>query len=385
MPLSVVFRYSERMNLLMISGDRSILQGKKGAFWYTLEEFRKHWERIDVICPRPVEEKREKLQEKNNPFENVFFHPSSKNLWSQPQWIQQKGKELIDLHHHDVMTVHEYPPFYNGIGAFHLHEVTRVPYVLEVHHIVGWPAASSLTEWFGRVWSRWQIPKNARHAAAVRVVNGEVKKVLTRWGVPANKIQIVPSFYLDAEALRSDASTAKKYDIVFCARLVENKGLEEVLQAVQSLAGVTLLIIGDGPERTRSELLARRLGILDRVTFTGWLADQQAVIGAIQSGKIFVMNSKSEGGPRVALEAMACGMPVISTRVGVMPDVITNEVNGVFTSGDLANLALTIQSLLGNAAKRDAIGKEAMKIKDRFERKKLIGEYAEFLKNFSKH
>ncbi|MEK7591453.1 MAG: hypothetical protein AAB489_04585, partial [Patescibacteria group bacterium] len=40
------------MKLLMISGDRSILQGKKGAFYHTLQEFSKHWERIDVICPR---------------------------------------------------------------------------------------------------------------------------------------------------------------------------------------------------------------------------------------------------------------------------------------------------------------------------------------------
>ncbi len=372
------------MKLLMISGDRSILQGKKGAFWYTLEEFRKHWERIDIVTPR-MTEKSEKRKEKSDPFEHVFFHPSPTSLWGQPHWIQQKGKELIAAHHHDVMTVHDYPPFYNGIGARQLSRATGVPYVLEVHHIVGHPVAASLTEWLGGAASCWQLPKNAFGAAAVRTVNGGVKKVLTRWGIPAEKIHVVPSFYLDADALKPDPSVSKQYDIVFCARLVANKGLAELLHAVRSLRGITLLVIGDGPERARSEALARKLGITDRVTFAGWLPDQPAVINTMQSGKVFVMNSKSEGGPRVALEAMACGMPVISTRVGVMPDVIQNEVNGVFTDGDPEHLALTIMSLLGNDAKREVMGKEATKITERFERRKLIGEYAEFLQKQAKN
>src|SRR3989338_387984 len=100
------------MRLLMISGDRSILQGKKGAFWYMLEEFRKHWERIDVICPKSAPHPH--LLPKGegiSPFENVFFHSSPHGLWYQPRWIVKTGKALIREHRHDVMSVHEYPPF----------------------------------------------------------------------------------------------------------------------------------------------------------------------------------------------------------------------------------------------------------------------------------
>src|SRR5688572_26205291 len=86
------------MKLLMISGDRSILQGKKGAFWYTLEEFAKHWERIDVICPKP--QAMQKQMTENGPSQNVFFHPSPRGLWYQPWWIGKKGKELIGVHKH---------------------------------------------------------------------------------------------------------------------------------------------------------------------------------------------------------------------------------------------------------------------------------------------
>ena len=370
------------MKLLMISGDRSILQGKKGAFWYTLEEMLKHWERIDVICPRPggMENGKWKM-ENEHPFENVWLHSSSRGLISQSRWIVEKGKELIGTYHHNVITAQEYPPFYNGIGACHLHKATGVPYALEVHHIVGWPHAASFTEWMGRKLSRWQIPKSAHHAGGVRVVNQEVKDILTRWNVPAEKIHVVSSFYLDAEKLRPDPSVQKKYDVVFCARLVPNKGLEDVLRAVAGLQNVTLLIAGDGPERKKMEFLARSLQITDRVHFAGWLPEQNAVIAAIQSARVFVMHSKSEGGPRIALEAMACGMPVISTKVGVMPEVIEDGISGVCTDGTVQDLQRNVQKLLGDESLMTSIGREAQKITQKFERRRLVKEYAEFLKS----
>ena len=366
------------MKLLMISGDRSILQGKKGAFWYTLEEFSKHWERVDVITPT-VKELGMKNEELRNPFPNVFFHSSPHSLLRQSSWIVEKGKELIATHHHDVMTAHEYPPFYNGIGTCHLHQATRVPYALEVHHIVGSPVAASFTEWIGRIASRWQIPKSAHLAEAVRVVNQDVKKTLVDWGIPEAKIHVVPSFYLSVEKLRPDRSIPKTYDLVFSGRVVANKGLKTVLHAVQKVSGISLLVIGDGPEKTRMESLSRSLGIADRVTFHGWLSSQEELAREMQTARVFVMHSTSEGGPRVALEAMALAMPVICTKVGVMPEVIHDGVNGVFTDGSVDGLAQKIQILLSDVGMRERIGKEAVRITEKFERKKLIRDYAEFL------
>ncbi len=371
------------MKLLMISGDRSILQGKKGAFWYTLEEFSRHWERVDIITPRAGVESGKWKVESENTFPNVFFHPSPWRLLFQSKWILEKGRELIAAHHHDVMTAHEYPPFYNGVGVCHLHRATMVPYMLEVHHIVGWPAAASFLETIGRITSRWQIPKSAHYASVVRVVNGEVEQQLVRWGIPAAKIRILPSFYLDREKLKADSSIHKKYDLVFCARLVANKGLEDVLRAVHALPGVSLLVIGDGPVKASAEALARSLGINDRVTFRGWLPTQEEVIREMQSAKIFVMHSKSEGGPRVALEAMACGMPVIVTRVGAMLQVILDGINGMFTDGTVSGLQRNIGALLSDASLREKMGREAQGILNLFERKTLVAAYADELKSFS--
>ena len=363
----------------MISGDRSILQGKKGAFFYTLEEFSKHWDQIDVICPK-VPSAKGKVP---SPFSNVHFHPNPGGLLSQSSWILKKGKELIAACRHDVMTVHEYPPFYNGFGARKLVKSTGIPYMIEVHHIVGYPVAASFIELIGRWMSRFWIPASAAAAKAVRIVSGEIEPVLMRWGIPEEKIRVLSSFYLDRGALQPNPSIQKKYDVVFCARLVANKGWQELLNAVAKLSSVKLLIIGDGPDRKALEAKVRSLHLSDRVHIAGWLATKEDVYRAIQSGKIFVMNSSSEGGPRVALEAMALGLPIICTNVGIMPIAVEDGANGIFTTGTADDLAEKLQSLLTDTARREKIAKEASTVIQLFERAALIREYANFLKQLS--
>ncbi|MDO8648408.1 MAG: glycosyltransferase family 4 protein [Candidatus Peregrinibacteria bacterium] len=367
------------MNLLMVSGDRSVLQGKKGAFHYTLEEFAKHWGRIDILSPRVAEAN----AETRHPFPNVHFHPSPGRLWRQPRWILRKGRELIHEYKHAVMTVHEYPPFYNGIGAEKLQERTRIPYALEIHHIIGYPKAASAAEWIGRLLSRRVLPIDAKKAKAVRVVNQGTKDTLARWGIPAEKIHVVPSFYLDTAVLKPDRSVTKQYDLAFCGRLVKNKGLLPLLNTLSTMEKVSLLVIGDGSERGRAEAFVQSHGLTERVTFLGWLPTQEDVIRAIQSAKVFIVNSLSEGGPRVALEAMACGMPVVATRVGVLPDVIRDGVNGFLTDGTSSDLQRRITSLLSDSSLPERIGKEAEHIIETFERSRLIAQYAEFIRSLA--
>jgi len=367
------------MKLLMISGDRSMLQGKKGAFWYTLEAFAKEWDRVDVIVPRAAGLK----TEAPSFFGNVYFHPSPRGLWYQPSWIKFRGKQLAERFKHDVMTVHEYPPFYNGIGARGLSRVTGVPYVLEIHHLVGYPSGGSPAETIGRLLSHAYLPFATRMANGVRTVSKATAETLISWGVPQQKIRVVPSFYLDPAvfATLGDAPPLQ-YDLVFTGRLAANKGIPEIFQALKELPRVTMLVIGDGPERPRLEKLARELGIAPRVEFRGWLPTQRDVFRAMRSARILVMNSKSEGGPRVPLEAMAIGIPVIVTRVGVMPDVIVDRVNGVFTTGESTDLVEKIRAVLADDALRERMSSEGTRIVERFNREKLIANYGHFLRSF---
>lgn len=362
------------MKLLIVSGDRSLAAGKHGAFFNTLDGLKDHFDRIDVLTPR--------IETKGSmePMPKVFLHVSPTNLWGQPKWIAEEGQRLFAEHKHDVMTVHEFPPFYNGRGAKKLHAATNIPYALEVHHIVGFPEAASFQERVGRFMTDKYIAKDARDAKKVRVVNMEVRTHLVREGVDAKKIECVPSFYLDANILKPDPTAKKEYDIVFTGRLVPNKGVHYLIEAMKNMPRRKLLIIGDGPEKENLQKLAEKLGVSGRISFFGWLPTQEKVFQIIQTAKVFVMNSLSEGGPRVALEAMSLGMPIVATPVGVMPDVIENKVNGLFTTGKPQDLAAKIEMLLSDSALSERLGQNAQAILPQFERSKTIKAYADFLK-----
>lgn len=368
----------------MISGDRSLLRGEKGAFWYTLEEFSKHWERIDIICPR-AEGRSEKgeVRRMESFFGNVFVHPSPWTLWHQPKWILEQGTKIWQAYRPDVMTVHEYPPFLNGSGAKKLSAKTGIPYAIEIHHIVGYPVAADFKETIGRWMSRLYLSRDTSTAAAVRVVNKTVAELLPKWGVSKAKVRVVPSFYLDRTKLVPDASIQKKYDIAFCGRLVSNKGLSNVIHALTLLPDATLLVVGDGPERQAAHQLTKKLGVEHRVEFLGWLPTQEAVMRQLQSAKVFVMNSKSEGGPRVALEAMAVGLPIVATKVGIMPEVIIDGRNGMLTTGEPDDLAAKLRTLLGDQVLREQMSEAAKDVINRFERSSLIARYAQFLQDLA--
>ncbi len=364
------------MKLLMISGDRSVVAGKAGAFFGTLKELHTHFERIDILCPRVHAEQQVRVI-----LGNIYLHPATGSLLSQPSYILQKGRELWKAHHHEVMTVHDYPPFYNGLGARWLKNVTGISAVLEIHHIVGWPKASSVSEFIGRVLSKIILPSHCKNFDAVRVVNKTVKQVLGDSGVPHNNIHVIPSFYLDHELINTCKQQQKKFDLVCCSRLVGNKGLLPVLDALAFLPDAKLLIIGDGPMRKKAEERAKKFG--SRVRFTGWFPTQAEVLKSVASGRIFIMNSASEGGPRAALEAMALGLPVLATRVGVMPDIIKDGVNGIFIDGTAKDIVAKARGLLADSAYMESMGREAQKVTERFENKTAIRVYAEFLKNIA--
>ena len=371
------------MKLLMVSGDRAVLEGKRGAFFSTLQELRKHFERIDILCPHSaVHASSLQLFVKDDGGE-VWFHPNPRGLWSQPWWILSRGKSLVADVRPDVMTVHEYPPFMNGLGAWLLHRATRIPYAIEIHHIVGFPVAARISEWVGRFLSRGILRFDCQPAGAVRAVTASAADHLSTFGVPREKIRVIPSFYLDHAALHPDPTIAKEFDLVVCGRLVPNKGLEALLLMLPSLPAVRLLVLGDGPIRPTLERLVQSRGLSGRVVFRGWVAQSEDLYRLMQSAKVFVMNSRSEGGPRVALEAMACGMPVISTKVGAMPEVIESGRNGILVGMDSRELSSAISHLLSDEALRQRMGAQAQKILDRFERTTGIAAYADFLSSLA--
>jgi len=166
--------------------------------------------------------------------------------------------------------------------------------------------------------------------------------------------------------------------VVGVGRLVEKKGFGHLLRAVALLheRGVRLgcVIIGDGPERRKLEALARAVGIGGIVQFTGAMSNdrvrdhlKRATI--LVAPSVYASDGERDGIPTVLLEAMSCGVPVISTPVSGIPELISNEENGLLVPAhDAAALARAIERLLHDALLRQRLAERARKtVESRFD------------------
>lgn len=148
--------------------------------------------------------------------------------------------------------------------------------------------------------------------------------------------------------------------------LHEVKGQKHLLDAVALLARdgleVSLVFVGDGPDRQMLEARATDQGIADRVRFTGLLSRQE-VADRVRSTDVFAAPSvptsggKREGIPVVLMEAMASGVPVVASRLSGIPELVEDEVCGLLTPpGDVEALATALRRLAGDPALRQRLG-----------------------------
>src|SRR3989344_309695 len=359
--------------LLMITGRGSavdLASGKKGAFYSMLEEFHEYWERIDVIAPKvknPV----------FNIFGNVYIHSSPLPLLFHPIFFIKKALEIYRRQKFDLITVHEFPPFYNGIAARLIWNKIKVPYILEIFHIPGYPKAASLKEKIYRRFFYFFIKYDSKKVKAVRVMNNQIAEKLANLGVPESKIDLIPAVYVDLDIFKP-MSLEKKYDLIFVGRLVKNKGVDLFLETVKRL-NVRAVIVGDGPLKNSLKSKVKSLKLEDNVIFYGWAKDSEEVAKLLNQSKILVMPSYNEGGPRVIVEAMACGLPTLVTPVGLIADIIKDGQFGQIIRWNSEDIAEKAKLLLGNEAEYQQFSKAALKIAERFEKKSAIRNYADKL------
>lgn len=161
------------------------------------------------------------------------------------------------------------------------------------------------------------------------------------------------------------------FQLVCVATLVPVKGHALILRAVATLvsegARMNLVLVGDGPERARLERLTTELGLQDCVQFTGSLPNEQAR-KYVAAADAFILASFAEGIPVVLMEAMALGIPCLSTWVTGIPELIENGTEGLlFAPADTDAIARCVRRLFDDPALRVRLGKAG--------RRKVAAEY----------
>lgn len=174
--------------------------------------------------------------------------------------------------------------------------------------------------------------------------------------------------------------------ITAMGRLTPQKGFDLLLQALARIAGRHpdwgLMIIGEGQLRGELEALTNQLGLSQSVSFPGLLANP---LPALRNSKLFVMASRFEGFPYAALEAMACGLPVIYTDCPSGPrEIIREGVDGLLVpNGDVAALAAAMDRLMSDDAERSRLAERASEVLERFGSAKIVAQWEDLLENIA--
>lgn len=161
-------------------------------------------------------------------------------------------------------------------------------------------------------------------------------------------------------ALPFPEADSQKLRLVSIGSLIPRKDFKSIINAMQELPDmVTLTIIGEGPEQTALERLARELELSDRIIFRGGSAPE-AIPDVLEAHDALILASHAEGRPNVVVEAMAAGRTVLASRLPGIAELIRDGHNGLlFEPGNPASIAESVQQLLAHPEKRRALGEAA--------------------------
>ena len=226
---------------------------------------------------------------------------------------------------------------------------------------------------FGDVARLQRLPFRGAFVSALRNLDRmvapsrQVEAELCAFGFSLERIVRIPNGVdLSQFAPASDRDAVRRAlrvrgRVVCCVgRLDPQKGLAVLVEAwrrvVAAFPDVHLWLIGKGPQEHELRRVAERLGLADRVWFGGGQPDVRSYL---QAADIFVLPSLAEGMSNALLEAMACGLPCVATRIGGNEELITDRVNGVLVAaGDSNALADAIIRLFNDSAMAARMGRQ---------------------------
>ena len=256
------------------------------------------------------------------------------------------------------------------------------PYAIEV---VADPEDAYAENWIAKNMYTRKLRKAAASANGAAYVTKEAlqKKYPSQAHLQGKNIksfftEYYSSIDLDAQYFGEEKVYASGKDkLTLCHTSNKNatteKGQDTLIRALGILHrkgyDVSVKFIGDSEIREQFEKLAEESGVSDRIRFTGLLARKEEVRSELMSSDLFVYPTRAEGLPRSMIEAMAVGLPVVSTPVGGIPELVPSKY--LVEAGDHVGLAETIMMLLDNREELEEMSRRNLQVAKQYERKQL--------------
>jgi glycosyltransferase involved in cell wall biosynthesis len=282
----------------------------------------------------------------------------------------------------DVVHAHFAVPV--GPLAYLLKRLYGIPYVITLHggDVPGFDPKQTAH------WYRLLLPSTRpiwQQASFVVAVSPGLRDLALR-SYPGIPVSIIPNG-IDCECFRPPRDRSDNPEgvtLIFVGRVAEQKGLTYLIRSLPALRGRTsvpfeLVVVGDGPLRADMEALAESLKVADRVRFTGWVTQSQ-VRDYLQRADVFVLPSLMEGLSIALLQAMACGLPVITSDAVGNRDIVHNGQNGyVVPAGDVEACVGALVNLVEDRDSRQRMGQCSRQLVKRYDWHAIGRQYLQLL------
>lgn len=301
--------------------------------------------------------------------ERVFFHEVEMEaypLFEHPPYSLALAVAVHDaVRNFDLDLVHAHYAIPHAASAWIAREMLEgerdLPVVTTLHGtditlVGGHPSFHAIT--------RFSILKSDRVTAVSEYLRDET---VGTFGIPRERIDVIPNF-IDTEIYRRDKVPCHRATLapdgqpivmhVSNFRPVKRAvDVVEVFARIRRKVGARLVLVGDGPDRPVVLERARELGVGDHVLFLGKHASVDELLACAD---LFLLPSAGESFGLAALEAMACGTPVVASRVGGLPEVVEDGVSGFLLEvGDVEAMAEAAVSILSDAPRWSALSRGA--------------------------
>lgn len=227
----------------------------------------------------------------------------------------------------------------------------------------------------------------AKRADQIIVPSYYFKTVIVNWGINPDKIEVIYNGInlQDHLALREPNNEEKKIIMLSVGRLVPWKGFRVLVEIMPDLlkkiSELKLMIVGSGPQQLELENLVKKLNLEKQVILTGQLSREE-LLELKNNVDIFILNTHWESFSFDVLEAMAVGLPIITTKVGSLPELIENNQEGILINpDDKEAIVNAVQKILQNDNFRQAIIQNAYQKSKQFSLQSTLDNLEKLLTN----
>jgi len=321
------------------------------------------------------------------PYRNVLIRPSK-------LLVEEIKKEKYDVVHisntHPAIAVAK-------IAKKCIKE--KIPYVVSTYGIV---EASTINETFKKnilvkLFSKFLVNTPLIYALSkadkIATSTEYERIVLSKYKIKKEKVKVT-YIGIDSEIYKENKNLIniknkfsindKDAIILFVGVIKENKGIDILIKAVTNLINCKILIVGGVAQKNYYEYLLKlikNLKLKNKIIFTGFV-DKDLLKSLYHGCDIFVLPTKADTLPSCIVDAMACKKPVVSTKVGGIPELIDSTNGFLVKSGDYNKLSKALQKLINDENLRIKMGERGyQKIKKEFSWKKVAGKVLKIYKN----